>query len=269
MMASTTTRLSVFDNRLQVMKMSLSQQKFWPDPTSSRGRELTSLRVNYMTKIRCWEALLDGSAFTIFLKIKPSINEYLENHPDLANGLRARYTCCMVGHQEDKIRPAVIIHGPESAYMRRADNIVRKSLEWKAFKGDNPLFLLMTAARAPSRIGPEEYGSEPVLVHTPELFPSLFGTAVSFHSEQLPSIAPYHAATLGGVVLLDGKLCGLTVAHAMGQSRRHSQHLSEQASDTSSIELYTFGDSDEDSDFVFNSRIAEGHSNPGTQFSGH
>jgi hypothetical protein len=245
--------------------MSLSQQKFWPNPASSRGRELTSLRVNYVTKIRCWEALLDGSAFTIFLKIKPSINEYLENHPDLANGPRARYTCCMVGHQEDKIRPAVIIHGPESAYMRRADTIVRKSLEWKAFKEDNPLFLLMTAARAPSRIG-LEYGSESVLVYTPEVFPSLFGTAVSFHSEQLQSIAPYHAATLGGVVLLGGKLCGLTVAHAMGQPGRHNQHLSEQVSDASSVELYTFGDSDEDSDFVFNSHTAEGRTNFGTQF---
>ena len=222
-----------------------------------------------MTKIRCWEALPDGSAFAIFLEIKPHINEYLENHPGLASGPRARYTCCMVGHQEDKTRPAVIIHCPEPAYLRKADNILRKSDEWRAFRVNNPLFLLMTAARAPSRIGSEEYGSELVLVQTPELFPSLFGTAVSFYSEQPQSIAPYHAATLGGIVLLDGKLCGLTVAHAMDQSRRHNQHFLEQVSDTSSIDLYTFGDNDEDSDFVLNSLMGEGPTNSGTQFSGH
>src|SRR6266480_5757548 len=145
MMASTTTTsLSVSDNRLQIMTMPLSQQKFWHNPASSRGLELTSLRAKYMIKVRCCEALPDGSAFHIFCKIKPFINECLEAHSEWASLPRARYTCCMVGHQEDKIRPAVIIHCPDPAYLKNVDKAVRKSNEWREFKADNPLFLLMT-----------------------------------------------------------------------------------------------------------------------------
>src|SRR5277367_4915994 len=187
----------VFNNTIQIMTMSLSQPKYWPQPALCRGAELSNLKINHMIKVRCWEALPDGSAFGIFLQIKPHVNDYLENHPELTSGPRARYTCCMLGHQEDKIRPAVVIHCPEPAYARRADELVRKSLEWRAFKAQNPLFLLMTAARAPSRIGPEGYGSGTVLVQTPEEFPSLFGTAISFQSEQSQPVAPDHAATLG------------------------------------------------------------------------
>jgi len=165
----------------------------------------------------------------------------------------------MVGHEEDKIRPAVILHCAQRAYCKMADRILRTSDEWRSFIARYKLFLLMTAARAPSRIGNDGHGLEDVLVRRHKASTSrheaslnLFGAAISFYSENSDLIPSHHTSTLGGIVLLDGVHRGLTVAHAINTPGKHHDDFADQNLDSASDEVFTFGDNDEDADFIFN-----------------
>ncbi|KIW10600.1 hypothetical protein PV08_11564 [Exophiala spinifera] len=232
---------------------------YWPDPDLSRGLELTPLAASpkvtrsFVQTIRCWTALQAGPAYQIFVtQFKPQLNIYLENDPDLMLGPRARYTCCMVGRSEYKIYPAIILHSPDESFCRKVDKIIRSSDEWKIFKKSNPLFVLITAARAPSRISPgtsphdgDEAGDDQVTVISHEPAHRLFGTSISFQKSG-PSPSPMGGnATLGGIVFLDGVPYGLTVAHALNSSQQHDRPQSSLNLGFPCVEMYGFGDEDD------------------------
>ena len=233
---------------------------YWPDPDLSLGLELTPLATSpqvrriFVQTIRCWTALQAGPAYQIFdTQFKPQLNMYLENDPALIMGPRARYTCCMVGRSEYKICPAIILHCAEESYCRMADKIIRSSPEWKIFKKSNPLFVLITAARAPSRIAQEtsshhedEAGDDQqVAVISHEPVHRLFGTSISFQKSGHSPSPMGSIATLGGIVFLDGNPHGLTVAHALNPLQQHNQAHSTLNLGFPCVEMYSFGDEDE------------------------
>lgn len=237
-----------------VLKM-FPKRLHWPDPDSSRGRELAPLSTRYGNPKRCWETLPDGLAFQKYLEIKPDLLGYFEHHPKLMRGPDVGLSCCMVGRDKDFVRPAIIIHCEVGRYRETAATIIKAGDEWKRFKKDNPLFLLLRGPRAPSLLALRRADGDSLALYSEQIPFRFCGLSIiSFPDREASSPS---VATLGGIVLVDGRPYGLTVAHAVQSAASHEESTVIPEANSAGVESDYFYDSDDPDDEFYVSTIED------------
>lgn len=190
--------------------------------------------------MRCWDTLLgDGTAFAAFMGVRSSILDCLENHPKLNQAEKtfaAGLTCCLVGSEPKAVNPAIVVHCEDEPYRKRAMKVINRQHWWRSFECKHPSFILLTSRRAPTpATSPDRQISvDPAITEVGQhITPgptttSVFaepssggrcGVAAEFQLHQVGQpLSERRIATLGGYINVDGKLCGLTVAHAFANT---------------------------------------------------
>jgi hypothetical protein len=243
----TSTQTIQLHSSPQALSGSSMTSKYWPDPDQSRGFKLTPplkrLGLHGFT-LRCWEARFNGSAYqTYSSQIQNHIEKCMDAHRDLSGGPKARHTCCMVGTREDKIRPAIAIHSWDKTHCSTARSMIWRSDEWQDFHRDNPLFLLLTAGKAPTRLAVVgRDGDSDVYSH--DLRKGFIGSRIHFSTSD--KIVAHHrgVATLGGIIFIDDEGFALTVSHPLSGIPEVEEDLSPQAPEESFVELFSINDED-------------------------
>lgn len=222
------------------------KKNIWPDPRSS-----IDIRCGELDGEPCWT--IKGDAERLFTEIKDGIESLLQDRmDDIADCQYSLETFgwCMYmrGQDESHAEPVLLFECLDGKTRAKVVKIVKKSPLWKNIKQRHPALRIASSARGPQGSGstmdmPESSDASDVVYcdRTPH---QLYGLQIYVDLSHDSSPSSFRKATLGGLILVDNVLHGMTVAHLFKDTPQTQTYFEENSDE------FTFEDDSEMEDDI-------------------
>lgn len=204
----------------------LKTQATWDKPLDSidfdvpPSVERERTRFGKLVEYRFWA--IKGRALDAYSSIENDIQRCLSFRDDLFEGenesaLPSSIDCYMVGRKAQKASPHITISCESVKYCRKVIEIIRESDWWLRFINDFPGFKFIHLRNRPRPVRMAGHDGSAPLVYTFSHSSGISGIPLFLSPVPLTEVDATRQpnSTMGGLVLVNGKLLGLTVAHAI------------------------------------------------------
>lgn len=168
---------------------------------------------------------IQGEALEAYLTIETAIYNALQAYDVLHEGCRVYqqilgFECFMTGDDPGNVRPCIFIYCREKGSLARSRDAVRENQVWQTLRAQYPgCFNVQPVLGKPAvylgrHIAQETQATE--VLYDPSFPWSTYGCSIHFKRSQ-----KWVSGVLGGFVVADEKLYGLTVAHCIHECRRN------------------------------------------------
>lgn len=200
------------------------KKQTWPDPQSS-----IDFPCGALGGVPCWT--VRGDARRLFAEIEDGIKNLLQDRmddiADCQHNLETFGWCMyMRGRNESRAEPVLLFECLDRKTREKIVNIVKKSSLWKSIIEKHPALRLASSSRGPQ----ESCSATKISIKSDAVYcdgppHQLYGVQIYVDSSQDSSSASLRMATLGGLILIDNVLHGMTVAHLFKDKPQTQTHL--------------------------------------------
>ena len=207
---------------------SLLKPDVWPDPLDSIDLTIPVSRERQRTKlgnlVESYFWAIKGSALAAYTSIEDDIKSCLLCRDDLyegetESGLPSSIDCYMFGSTPETSRPCIAVSCPSKGYCRKAINVIKESDWWVHFHKEYPAFKLVRLRNRPRPKRMANFTDGAILVYSSQPRNLWSGLPVPLYFCPSEAVVPTETdishSTMGGIVFLNGKSYGLTIAHAL------------------------------------------------------
>lgn len=205
------------------------KKRKWLDPQSS-----IDFPCGALGGVPCWT--VKGEAKGVFEEIEDGIKKLLEDHMDDITECQLTvetFGWCMYmrGRNESDAEPVLLFECLDGKTRTKVVDIVRRSKLWKFTIKKHPALRLASSSRGPQGSGSAaeipDISDASGVVYCDGTLHNLCGVQIYVDLSQASSPPSFRKATLGGLILVDDVLHGMTVAHLFKDTPQAQTYLEE------------------------------------------
>ncbi|OQV06070.1 hypothetical protein CLAIMM_10702 [Cladophialophora immunda] len=208
------------------LKDLLKPKDTWPEPLESIDFTFPALVQRDRSKLQLTQYffwMVKGPALAAYSSIEGKIKNCLSCRDDLFEGeiesaLPSSIDCYMFGPTPETAHPCIAVSCQSKSYCHKAIIAIKESDFWECFRKEHLSFKLIHLRDRPRPVRMATFHDNEILVYTSEPLNLRCGMPLFLlrpDETAVSGVARSPDSTMGGVVLLDGKPYGLTIAHAL------------------------------------------------------